>query len=107
MNNLTHKVYDNGDVVFDFEPIKITISEVGGDDIAENGGVRFQMEYVDDNGEAKKVDEFIIYPEAIDWENGGQMKAEYQEKIKKKMEAREAKIKAETENQPTENEVQN
>ena len=119
MNNLTHKVYDNGDVVFDFAPVKIVISEVEGDDIAESGGVRFQMEYVDDNGEAKKVDEFVIYPEAIDWENGGQMKPEYQEKIKKKMEAQEAHIKneveaikannaeAETESEPSENEVQN
>tara|TARA_R110000765_G_scaffold396603_1_gene490536 strand:+ start:711 stop:1100 length:390 start_codon:yes stop_codon:yes gene_type:complete len=97
MNNLTHKVNDNGDVVFDFAPVKITISEVQGDDIAENGGVKFSMNFIKDDGEAKKVDEFVIYPEAIDWENGGQMKPEYQEKIKQKMEAQEAHIKNEIE----------
>lgn len=88
MNKLTHKALENGNVEFNFSPIKITISEVEGDDICESGGCRFTMEFMKDDV-AKKVDEFVIYPEAIDWENGGQMKAEYQEKIKKKMEEQE------------------
>ena len=85
MNKLTHKVLENGNVKFEFAPINITISEVEGDDICESGGVRFTMNFMNEDV-AKKVDEFVIYPEAIDWEKGGQMKAEYQEKIKAKME---------------------
>lgn len=89
--NMKHSVDEStGAHRFLFEPIEVRIEEVEGDDIAEQGGIRFQMLFrkeVEGVGlEKTKVDEFIIYPEAIDWENGGQMKPEYQKKIEEKME---------------------
>ena len=85
MSNLKHTT-DKGDAshVFDYGCVRIKLTEVDGNDIGSEGGIRFRMFFkkdVDGALETNQVDEFVIYPDAIDWENGGKMKPEFQKRI--------------------------
>ena len=87
MSNLKHTT-DKGDAshVFDYGCVRIKLTEVDGNDIGSEGGIRFRMFFkkdVDGALETNQVDEFVIYPDAIDWENGGKMKPEFQKRIEK------------------------
>lgn len=85
MSNLKHSNENEEGHCFDYQCLKIFLKEVNGNDIGSEGGIRFTMCYKETiNGKETltKVDEFVIYPDAIDWKNGGQMKPEFQKRIK-------------------------
>ena len=70
---------------FDFQNLKIHLTEINGNDIGSEGGLRFTMslkEGINGKETLEKVDEFVIYPDAIDWKNGGKMKPEFEKRIK-------------------------
>ena len=82
---LKHSIDEHdGNHTFDYQNVRVKLSLVDGDDIGSEGGLRFRMFFkraVGGETEAQQVDEFVIYPDAIDWENGGKMKPEFQKRI--------------------------
>ena len=82
---LNHKA--EGDThTFDFQDIQIVFDTRDGTDIGSEGGLRFRMfhrkEEEEGRVEYRQVDEFVIYPDAIDWDEGGRMKPEFEKRIK-------------------------
>ena len=98
--------------ILDFANIQVVFDERDGEDIGSKGGIRFRLYYKKsiEPLELVQADEFVIYPDAIDWENGGQMKKEFLDRIKKLKEEDEAKREAKQQDavseQPQEGNVQ-
>ena len=85
MSNLNYKLQDGGIHTFNIQNLKIQLAEIDGSDIGSKGGLRFTMSLIEQiNGKEilEKVDEFVVYPDAIDWKNGGRMLPEFEKKIK-------------------------
>ena len=85
MSNLNYKLQDGGIHTFNIQNVKIQLAEIDGSDIGSKGGLRFTMSLIEQiNGKEilEKVDEFVIYPDAIDWKNGGKMLPEFEKRIK-------------------------
>tara|TARA_R110000851_G_C13052782_1_gene563253 strand:- start:891 stop:1247 length:357 start_codon:yes stop_codon:yes gene_type:complete len=98
--NITYRTDpDTKNHIIDYSNIQIVFDERDGDDIGSNGGLRFRLFYKKsiEPLELVKADEFVIYPDAIDWENGGQMKKEYLDRIKELKAEAEAEMKAKEE----------
>lgn len=86
MNNNLKYTLNDGDIhTFSIQNLKIQLSEIDGSDIGSTGGLRFMMslvEHIAGKETLTKVDEFVIYPDAIDWQNGGKMLPEFEKRIK-------------------------
>jgi len=90
-NTLEHKITEDGTHEFDFQNLKIHLTDISGANIGSEGGLRFTMslkESMKGKEVLTKVDEFIVYPDAIDWKNGGKMKPEFEKRIKEAHESR-------------------
>ena len=106
--DITYRLDDNKHHhIIDYSNIQIVFDERDGKDIGSEGGIRFRLFYKKSTEplELVQADEFVIYPDAIDWENGGQMKEDYLARIKELREEEEARAKEKQDNespQPTE-----